>query len=432
MTLKENREETYSTVKESALHNFFEYSFSTILFFCINSIYFKISNISSLIFEVLLVSTAFVIVFSFKKKNGINRRHFFHLAIGLAIVNFIIISIVIFVNSGNNLVPYILQKYLVFVILIPLFVLMIAKKGIPYFEKQLCRKLVNVSSFFCGLGIPIWILSNLSHFLPTVGLHYNWGTEQYVHGYLGLVFPVQISDSPLLHSWTRYSLFFVEGGAALVAFLIPLLLELFFNEHPRILPSGLLIIGCFATLTTSSMLLTPIVILLWIISSDQIRSISKKNVLNLFVYYLVIICFFLILPIWLLYSVSSKGNESSRTAHLTDFSAGANAFSASPIWGHGIGNYQALQYFSTDGTAGQSSGIVLTAVQGGLLLLIISLFPVLVLIVLSIIREEYKYTLFGVIFLIFLVNGISDTSPLFAFLIAFSYILIFNSNTENP
>jgi hypothetical protein len=405
-----------------------EYLICIILFLCSGSIYFKISAGISAVFEIALIFSFLLLLFEIIHKNFLLPFYQFERAAIIFCINSAIVFIVAFLNGNDNVSGYIFQKLVIYSVLIPLGYLVFSPLGIGYVENVLLRKYATVSAIFCGIGLPIWILMNVGVSLPSFVVGYQWGDAHDAAGLLGLVFPVQISDIVGFVSWYRYSLFFVEGAVAASAFLIPLGFELLLSQHPRIWVCTILIIGSICTLSTQALIFTPTLVVLWMVVSPRVRELLRSNVLLRFLGLLVIVCCVFGLPLWIIKSISDKGNVGSRSAHFNDFSAGVASLSDSPLWGHGIGNYSALQRYVSDGIAGQSSGLILTMVQGGLLLLAIAIIPFLLVILVSAYRRQTKYLLLELVILILFVNGTSDTSPMFAFFQSYSYLILFTQN----
>ncbi|WEV74278.1 hypothetical protein OZX74_01590 [Bifidobacterium sp. ESL0798] len=138
----------------------------------------------------------------------------------------------------------------------------------------------------------------------------------------------------------------------------------------------------------------------------------------------IILCVFgfliLLFPVLSYLIVKHKRNVISLNTHFSDFSTGLKSFLNSPIWGHGIGNYKE-SFVNFGGGNGQTSGLISVAAQGGLLLLILYLLPLLRLIVIGLSEKKWGWTAYSVIIIGMFLVVVIDNNPLFAVILAFCY-----------
>jgi glycerol-3-phosphate acyltransferase PlsY len=122
--------------------------------------------------------------------------------------------------------------------------------------------------------------------------------------------------------------------------------------------------------------------------------------------------------VWSLYQVSNKTNTTSLDTHIKDILIGISSFLHSPVVGHGIGNY-ADTYIQFGGGEGSSTGILAVAAQGGILLLLIYLIPILLSVIRGLSQKEITIIIFAGILLVTFTVIVLDNNPLFAFYLAF-------------
>lgn len=409
-----------SVVKEDRIY---DYLLCFILFLNIESIYFKRNDLASAVFEVVLCGVLCLYLFFSRSVGNLTNKYCASIASlgGL----YLIVLILVYIHGGaNSVLGNMLQKIIIFCVLMPLFMLMIKKKGFIYIKEIFLIRYVNVYSFFAFLGFICWLLDALGVSIPSISVPFSWGGNRVGNGLLGLTFNITLSDQAFSQGWYRFTFLLVEGPIAISYFALIAIIEISCNSRPRLHIVLFMSLCMFCTFTGFGMLLTAPIIVLGLINSIGFKKTIKKSPITYFAYYLVMLFMLIGAPLVSLKLFSEKENTGSTSLHIADFVGGYRAFQNSPLLGYGVGNYGPLHQYSDDGLAGTSSALMMGVVQGGIVFVSIIVIPVILAFTMMAVRNQFRMSLLPLFTLVFYVNGLSDNSPIFALLMSMCWYYI--------
>jgi hypothetical protein len=320
---------------------------------------------------------------------------------------------------------YAIRKFFCFLVIVPLTTIYFSAKGPKYITETFTPRLVNTYLWVVSPGFVLWILQLLGFIQPNMSLQISWGydTPWPVQGIYGLVFNRQPAELPIASATSiyRFTSIFVEGPVFVGLTLIILACALYWC---RTAWWKIVLISCFGlcSLTTTGFVLIPLLLLstlfFKIAASKSSSKVGEERIV-VSVFFMAIILFIaaLILPPLL----KTKLQTTSGNTHLNDFAAGLQAFIDSPIFGHGIGNYADLAEYTSayKSVFSPTSTLMAVSAQGGLILLIAYLFPLLLLLRTGV-QNGRNFIVIFTILLIFSLCIVEDAALLFLFQ-AFGY-----------
>ncbi|KFI59104.1 polymerase [Bifidobacterium gallicum DSM 20093 = LMG 11596] len=404
-----------------------------LIFLNSENVYFKRSDLVSALFEIILIITCLIYIYVNKLYKKLNSSY----AITLLLISLIYISVVLIIYATNlrdSSINNTLQKLSVLGILLPLLILIFNGLGYPVTLSTIIRTYINIAATVSFLGLILWFLSNIGIPLPVIHTPYQWGGPKIGTGVFGLTFDVQYSDIAFARGWSRYTLFYIEGGIAAAYFGLGGILEATCMPEPRMPIVFMFAICTFCTLSGFGMILSPIVICIGLLCSGHLKNIARANAVTFAVTRLLIPTLILITPIIINSLFSQKTNEGSIAAHSNDFTYGFKVFQDRPILGYGIGNYSPLVN-TVDGISGTSSSLMIGLIQGGFIYVAAILAPLLCASVLAIANKQYRSAALFASLILLYINGMSDNSPMYICMmaLAFAYIhrLSINHSIKN-
>jgi hypothetical protein len=407
-------------LRERSVRANVEYLYCIVLLLCAYSVYFKASTAFSAIFEFVLIGVGGVLVL-LTSTRGKKLKSESNIVYGFLIfeANILVIMLLLLVDGGDNIMSYVLQRIALLAIIVPEMVVLLRNMGTSYIANIFVKRFTNCLAVLCIIALPIWVLNNIGIISPNMSFSYQWGGDNSSRGFFGLIFNCQPSEVIVGgHTWWRFTLFFVEGPSATFVFLFALMMELFIAKSPRLWVSSVLIVASLCSLTTQGLIMTPLILVCWLIQSKEVQKKIRMSSIYVFLFYCVIAVLTIVLPLWIMYTISSKKNVGSSQAHSNDFQYGLISFLDKPFFGHGIGNYENAYAQYKGGDAGQTSGFMSSATQGGILLLLCYLVPFLLLFWHAYRRSSKSLAFLAFIMFIFYLASLVDNNPLFGFFIA--------------
>lgn len=403
---------------------FLDYVLCCVLVMNSESVYFKHSDISSAIFEIILTITLIVYLCCSSANRVLSKDDGVFAAVIAGVYSSILLLLFLHGMPGSS-VSNTLQKIMLYSIIMPLFLVLVFKKRFTYVKNVLIVRYVNVMSILAFIGLLLWALSVAGLRLPSIPFSYQWGGGMQADGILGLTYTVQYSDQAFASGLPRYTMFFVEGPIAISYFALTAIMEITCNPHPR--PSVILLLeACMiCSFTSFGMMLAAPIAVLALMTSKRVKATLQKSYIAYYLYWVFVVTAVVVAPMVSFRLLSQKTNTSSADLHVADFVAGYRAFRNSPLFGYGIGNYEPLHTYSDIGVAGQSSAMMMGLVQGGMLLVGLIILPMVLALVKCAYRKEYTFALLIIFTLLFYINGLSDNSPIFALLTAVFIVYAF-------
>lgn len=393
-----------------------------LLFLNSENVYFKRSDSFSALFEIALSAGCFTYIYMVKLYKRINRREMLLLLI-MSLLYIITILVIFIANIEYSSINNTIQKIVILGVLLPLLILIFNGMGYLSTLRTIIHTYINIAAVVSFFGLFLWLLFNLGIHLPAIHVPYQWGGPKIGSGILGLTFDVQYSDIQFAKGWSRYTLFYIEGGVAAAYFGLAGILEATCSAKPR-MPIILMFTICtFCTLSGFGMILSPIVLCIGLLCSGSLQRLSKKNALTFAFIKVIIPLIIAVTPIIILTLFSQKTNEGSIAAHSNDFTYGFGVFLNRPILGYGIGNYAPL-INTIDGISGTSSSLMIGLIQGGLVYVTAILIPFLTAIPLAVTNRQYRFSILFASLILLYINGMSDNSPMYICMMALAYAYI--------
>lgn len=394
-----------------------DYLLCFILFSNMETVYFKRNDISSAVFEITLCVTLIAYLVFASSENRINNKYY-GLVGGVSFVYMLVLLMAFFHGGNNSVLSNMLQKIVVFCALLPLFLLVLKKKGFGYVKTVLLVRYVNTFCVFAFAGFMLWILDAIGISLPTISVPFTWGGSRVGDGILGLTFNITLSDQAFSQGLYRFTFLLVEGPFAISYFALAAIIEMSCNKYPRFYIVLFLTVCIVCSFTGFGMLMAAPVLVLGLLTSQKVKKVMHGSPIAFFGYGIALFSLVIFAPLISISLLGQKDNTSSTSLHIADFIGGFRAFKDSPLLGFGIGNYSPLHYYSDNGIAGTSSALMMGVVQGGLLFVLSVLLPLLGAFFNACINDQFRFALLPLFAIIFYVNGLTDNSPIFPFIIS--------------
>lgn len=399
-----------------------------LLFVNSENVYFKRSELFSAIFEIALIAACVLYLYMTEMYKAVTRQTLRQSLI-IALSYMLLLLLIYWCNIEDSTIGNLLQKLAILGILLPLLILIFDGLGYTAALQAIVRNYVNIAAIVYSIGLIVWLLFNLGIHLPAIQVPYQWGGSKVGEGILGLTFDVQYSDIQFASGWSRFSLFYIEGGIAAAYFGLAGILEATCNPKPRMGLILLFSLCTFCTLSGFGMIFSPIVVCVGLFCSGALQRMSRKSVVLYAFSKLLIPLLLAITPIVILSLFSHKTNTNSIAAHSNDFTYGFTVFLNRPLLGYGIGNYVPLVN-TVDGISGTSSSLMMGFIQGGILYVLAILLPFLVGFIISIGNKQYRSAALFAVMVLLYVNGMSDNSPVYVFMMALAYAYIYSTSVD--
>lgn len=268
-------------------------------------------------------------------------------------------------------------KFILVCIFFPIWFIILAsrRENIALF----LSRFVRCFSILSLVGLILWFLYTLNLVNTNVSLSLSWGNYSEKQGIFGLFFCAQGVDEiwwgiPIT---CRFTSIFIEAPVYSGTLLLVLAVSLYWTKT-NIFDIIVLILSGICSISTTFIILAPIIflpVILHYFSSHKLeKNILIKRTLLVSLVIIILIAYQLIAN----EELQSKLSVNSGQSHLADFSSGIEAFFNSPIIGNGVSNHdEAWRAYSARGVASQSSSLMATLSEGGIILMIPYLYPVL-------------------------------------------------------
>lgn len=399
--------------KDTAL----DYLLCFMLIMNMETIYFKRNDMFSALFEVMLCIVLCIYI-AFSPSNIALSSLYYSKVSSVAGLYLIILLITYYHGGENSILANMLQKIVIFVIMVPLALLLIKKKTFRYIKEVLLVRYVNLFFVLSLLGFIFWALSSIGMTLPSITVPYSWGGNKTASGIFGLTFNIYLSDQSFSQGLYRFTFLLVEGPIAISYFALMAVIEMSCNVKPRLYVVLFFALCVFCTFTGFGMILVAPIVALGLLTSQSVQLFKKSSYISHFSYFTIILGLVIVVPLVSLGLLSKKENTSSTELHVADFVGGYRAFKENPLLGYGIGNYTPLHEYADNGLAGTSSAFMMGLVQGGLIFVFSIILPIIISIVVMLYYRQYRLAILPVFALVFYANGLSDNSPIFAVIMA--------------
>ena len=361
-----------NSVKINKFSKVLAYIFATSIILESNSIYSQISGYYRYIRLFLIILAAISALLLTINSNGrlkINKTTLLY--IGYVLLS----SILLLINTDNKTGQMIIIS--IFIFMVPIFAFLLKNINGTLFG-YILNCFVNVTVILCTISLFIWFLSSVIGVLrPNITIQTLWGNINNFKGYYYIHFDTQdvwwITGKPLI----RNTGIFTEGPMyAVIIVIAQVFHDLISKEESRkhLLKTVILSTTMITTMSATGIICT--VIILFLANRDKILGLlGKKNkfILGALAAILIIAA----LPI--LSSLAGSKSETGSAIHRsTDISNGIKVFANSPLIGKGVNHERPNESKSNDGY-GYSNAIIPILTDGGVVLLAIYIFPVIIL-----------------------------------------------------
>lgn len=272
---------------------------------------------------------------------------------------------------------------------------------------------INITTLLAIISLFFWILvSNLNIIAPTDYLINKWSDGGVAVSYYNIYFETQriaIMDNVII----RNSGIFAEAPMWNLILSIALMIQTLFLERNNY-KTFILVLTILSTVST-----TGIYIIGLIIAYKIIFEVSgwKKYITLILVPILLLVLSF----IW-----ENKSETVSASIRFDDYKAGIQAWFDNVFFGSGFLNGLRVieSYMDTTirGNLGYSNSLFIILAQGGIILFILYLLPMMLILV----RRKYSYNtkFFIVLFIVILSTTIFVDTYIFAFIVGFMYSIV--------
>ncbi len=386
-----------------------------------NTIYTRmvLSRIDLSYFFYFIVIIIFLLsLFQAKKTNYKISRKVFKVVILL----FIIFGIFLVLNVRIRVTEYIF-KYLIFFPFI-LFYMLQSKENINSIINKYIKCVLVLSIF----SLFFYVVGSLMHIIPSTYVPIRWGVIENATSYFKIHFDTQFQS---IGNWriVRNSSIFCE--APMFAFILAtaFLLELLYGDDKS--KKRNLIILLLVEITTFSVT-GAITLVITLIMHYALINIHKKSVsflklLKILIFPVVIVISVIIINIYINNKI--KNHYNSYFVRIDDYKAEFKAWSDKKILGNGYRDDRlTLSYMDPyrKENIGQSNSIGTIFSEGGLYFALIYYFPLVLLIIKSMIKKSYE----SLIFCISLVLLLSNTLVPYNYITIFLIAIIYNYNVK--
>lgn len=359
-----------------------EYVLVILLIFECNSIYSQIYNIHYVIRSLIIIITCGIMVFDILARM-INKKLILYMPILLYVFFDLVCSVIMFFKCDNNTGRFIILMY--FVMFIPIFFIYLS--NMEYIDlKRIVKKFINVVLIISVTSMFFWIFGSVLNIIKPVNeIKVVWGRPySLMDNYFGLYFDSHqdiywLTNSPI----PRNIGIFGEAPmyAAVLMFAMTANLILYNNEMSQInkkfnvIKSIILILTMLSTISATGIIFSLIIIIFYVIKILKNLSVKIRRIIC----GIIVIGLIALVPIG--FQVFNKKVSSSSAMHRNnDIINGIRVFAENPIIGKGINHSRENESNSEKGY-GYSNSIIPIITDGGVLLGMLYLVPMLLLII---------------------------------------------------
>ena len=381
-----------------------------------NSIYSQIYGYHLITRCIMTALASVSLIYLIKQKKTKTNKNIF-------IIYDILCSFFMLINT-NNFSGYgvIILVFLIFLPLLMIYLSNLTKDEL----KKFVQKFIDVVIVISLISVIFWVVILLFKLKPTDSIKIVWAKPySVIQSYFNIYFNTQdvwwITGTSLM----RNTGIFAEGpmySAILVVALIFNNLLNFENTKSNFIKTCILFITMISTISVTGIICSIIIIAANI---REYASSLKKNYRKVFAVGLLImvIC---MAPIGLKFL--SKKLETSSAGHRNmDIRNGLNAFLEEPLLGHGINHERKTEDDYKVGY-GYSNTIIPVITDGGILLGIIYVLPMILLVIEGCKKKKFNYLVFSSIFIILLFTTLIQYRLIMMLLISISYCLAYDKN----
>lgn len=380
------------------VQSFFEYVLCLFLVLQCNSVYTRLIGFGINISKITIIIVALfsiVILLGFIRKKTIKRKEFL-----LFFLELLIGLVYMILSVRKNISMYIV----LFLLFFPLITFYFSSDNERI--SRLLKKIVNVVFALCIVSLVFYVFGTILHIIPSKTVLVNWGGLNYHNSYLGLHFEMQREDI-LGRFITRNTGVFTEAPMFSYVIVLALIFNMYINGKKYV--NFIFIITILSTLSSTGIICVIMFMLIKMLFE------KTKSELTSFIKLLSIPLVVFVAIYGSMVVIENKINSTSKSysIRLDDYRASILAWKDSPIWGNNftneektisyMENYRVRSSNSTHKMTGQSNTVGRLLSEGGIILFMLYIFPVLVLIIKSVKEKNYRLLLMSLIFGVLLI-----------------------------
>lgn len=377
--------------KKTNMRKVLEYMLVIITILECNSIYTRTVNynfhISLINYIVISLFSLFVILIAKKNsKYSVSSKCIFLLL-------YTLIYFVICVR--DNYVRYIFN----FIILLPIMYVYFKENDLN--KKGIMSKYSKIICFLSVLSLLFYFFGTVLNLIPSKSILVNWGGIKTRQSYFFLHFSTQTISlfGKLVY---RNTGIFTEAPMYAFILILGLISEIIFPTGKSKLKRTLIFIAILTTLSTTGITISIAILLFYYIFNKEHESLKK--IVKIFL--LPIICIISINVFS--YLISEKTDTKSYLIRMDDFNSSINAWKENIVFGNGFSNSSVTESYMSEnvrnGLTGQSSAYGRIISEGGLYLLYIYLFPLIMLTYSGLKSKNKMLGIIGISFIFILLN----------------------------
>ncbi|HFU3730807.1 TPA: O-antigen ligase family protein [Streptococcus suis] len=395
-----------------------EYIFFILLILSLRTIFVHLMYYRTNIYlKVLMIIVSTLLILLGLSKFRVEKHFVF------SMFSYILVAMMFFLINFSRISEGLQALFFDLFLLLPVFVILIKNYSNQGRLGAFIAKYSEIVTVIALISLFFWIFGSLLYIIsPNIRVLTNWADirGRIISGYYYLYFETQRIELLGFSGWRNTSIF-VEGPMYNFVLNIAYIQSVFFEKNRKKFREIILLFSILSTFSITGIL---------VISLINFYNIYLKSKLTtkkvLFLATLSPLALFG--AIRLIYDIIlEKAQSSSASIRMDDLLAGAKAWWASPLLGHGYMHLEAvLPYMnmSIRPNTGYSNGIFSTFVQGGVILFLMYYLPMVLIFFSRKISFDLKFSILLWIFL--LLSTIVDNTPLFLFVIALGYVICFS------
>lgn len=407
-------------INKESFYEILQYLLMFIIILECNSIYSQVYGyhliIRATMTGIAILSIIFLIIL---KKNQIK----IHKPIIGFIIYDVLCSLIMFINtdsfSGKGIIV------LVFFMFLPLLQIYLSNLTKTEF-RDLFQKFVNIVVMLSIISLIFWILSAVFDIIKFTNIiKVVWGKPySLIDSYYNLHFYTQdvwwITGTPLMRNTGIYT----EGPMYALILIVALIfnnLLCFEKSKKNLIKTIILFITMLTTISVTGVVCSIIIILYEVVRF--ILSLKDVKIKKIIISVLIIFTIAMILAGTPL--LSKKMSTGSAVHRNMDIQIGLNTFLENPLLGKGINHERPTEYDYTNGY-GYSNSIIPVLTDGGIILGLMYIVPMVLMIIESIKSRKINYIVFLVIFIILLFTTLIQYRLIMQLMICISYYIATN------
>ena len=393
-----------------------EYAFVSLLILTTNTIYYTSSTSDYHFSEItIIILIALIIVRFMNGKNDAKKMKKFLCCIMVYIP---LACLFLLLNNTEKWYNFICVFIILFPLCLLLYMVSADKKELI---KSLLSKYINVMTVLSIISLLFYVAGPILKIIsPTGTVQINWGGEKYNDSYYGLYFTRQ-TETLFGKNIVRNTGIFTEGPMYSLCLVIALAIHKFLINDKKILYDVIFLLTIISTISTTGIVLAILIMML--------SMLSGKNNIKLLLFPIIAIISIIVSSQILL----SKTQTDSYRTRMDDYGSAFLAWKNSPVYGNGYGTNEAIKKYMSSFRSynqGMSNSIMLVLAQGGIILLLFYMIPLIKTIHYSQKNKNKGILYFSAIMALLFVTTLFQYTPLLINMVAMGMTLNIEKGKE--